>query len=168
MQEHPCPHTVSWLGRVAPLAGTPLCRFSNNGTPGHHTASEPTSSLNTGECPPWQLPLNAHVACWRPGSLSEGRPCPVHCPRGLWRPGPRISGSPVPTTLSRPPMDPWPTTADKPGARGTYSAILTVRSHAPNPSTGLLHPSKTGLSLLPHQQQNDFHFVNLNNPINSH
>ena len=26
------------------------------------------------------------MAGWRPGSLSEGRPCPVHCPRGLWRP----------------------------------------------------------------------------------
>ena len=62
-------------------------------------------------------------------------------------------------------MDPWPTTADKPGARGTHSAIRTVRSHAPNPSTGLLHPSKRVSSLLTHQQQNDFHFVNLTNPL---
>ena len=77
--------------RGSPLAGTPRCRFSDYGTPGHYTASEPTSSLNTGECPPWQLPLNAHVACWRPGSLSEGRPCPVHCPRGIRRPEEHIS-----------------------------------------------------------------------------
>ena len=38
----------AWL----PLAGTPLCRFSNYGTPGHYTASEPTSSLNTGSALP--------------------------------------------------------------------------------------------------------------------
>ena len=85
-----------------------------------------------------------------------GYPRPLHCPRGRWRPGPRISGSPVPTTLSRPPMGPWPTAL--PGARGTHSAILTVRSHAPNPSTGLLRPSKQGSSLHSHQQQNNFHF----------
>ena len=62
------------------------------------------------------LPGNSpSMLTWRvgaPGSLSEGRPCPVHCPRGIRRPGPRISGSPVPTTLSWPPMGPWPTAAD--------------------------------------------------------
>ena len=105
------------------------------------------------------------MACWRPGPLSEGHPCPVHCPRGIRRPGPHISGSPVPITLSRPPMGPWPTAADSPGARGTHSAILTIRSHAPNPSTGLLHPSKRVLSLHSHQQQSDLHFVNLTNPL---
>ena len=57
--------------------------------------------------------------------------------------------------------------AYEPGAWGTHSAILTVRSHAPNPSTGLLHPSKQGSSLHSHQQQNDFHFINLTNPANS-
>ena len=64
-----------------------------------------------GECPLWRLPLNAHVAGWRPGPFPRVTR-PTHCPRGLWRPGPRISGSPVPTTLSRPPMGPWPTAAN--------------------------------------------------------
>ena len=71
----------------------------------------------------------------------------------------------MPATLYPAPHGPLAYTADKPGARGTHSAKRTIRSHAPNPSTGLLHPSKTGSSLLPHQQQNDFHFVNLTNPL---
>ena len=65
---------------------------------------------------------------------------PTHCPRGLRRSGPRTQRVTRAHYLTRPPMDPWPTTADKPGARGTHSAIRTVRSHAPNQSTGLLHP----------------------------
>ena len=97
-----CPCTVSWLGRVAPLAGTPLCRFSDNGTPGHHTASEPTSSLN------WGVPLPATPPQRSRGRLASrapfrGSPVPTHCPRGLWRPGPHISGSPVPTAYPGPP-----------------------------------------------------------------
>ena len=98
-----CPCTVSWLGRVAPLAGTLLCRFPNDGTPGHYTASEPTSSLNTGDCPPWRLPLNAHVAGCRPGPLSEGHPCPRTAHAAYGAPGPAHSGSPLPTTYPGPP-----------------------------------------------------------------
>ena len=111
---------------------------------------------NSPSTPTWQAGV--------PGPF-PGYPHPLQCPRGLWRSGPRISGSPVPSTLSWPPMGPWPTAADLPVARGTHSAILTIRSHAPNPSTGLLHPSKMGSSLHSHQQQNDFHFVNLANPL---
>ncbi len=98
-----CPCTVSWLGRVAPLAGTPLCRFSNNGTPGHYTASEPTSSLNAGECPSRRLPLNAHVAGWRPGPLSEGHPCPRTAHAAYGAPGPASAGHPCPTHYPGPP-----------------------------------------------------------------
>ena len=94
-----------------------------------------------------------------------GSPVPRTAHAAYGAPGPAHSGSPVPATYPGPPMGPWPTTADKPGARGTHSAILTVRSHAPNPSTGLLHPSKRVSSLHSHQQQNDFHFVNLINPL---
>ena len=46
---------------------------------------------------------------------------------------------------------------------GTHSAILTVRSHAPNPSTGLLHPSKQGSSLHSHL---DNGFIALHRRIN--
>ena len=79
--------------------------------PGTTTASEPTSSLNWGVPFPATPPQRPRG---RPASQApfRGSPVPSHCPRGLWRPGPRISGSPVPTTLSRPPMGPWPTTAD--------------------------------------------------------
>ena len=120
----------------------------------------------------WGVPFPATPPQRSRGRLSprapfRGSPVPTHCPRGLRRPGPRTQQVTHAHYLSRPPMDPWPTTADKPGARGTHSAILTVRSHAPNPSTGLLHPSKWVSSLLPHQQQNDFHFINLTNPANS-
>ena len=108
---YPCPHTVSWLGRVAPLAGTPLCRFSNNGTPGHDTVSEPTSSLDWG-VPSLATPPQRSRGRLAPRAPFRGSPVPTHCSRGLWRPGPRISGSPVPTTLSRPPIGPWPTVAD--------------------------------------------------------
>ena len=162
-----CPCTVSWLGRVAPLAGTPLCRCPNNGTPGQYTASEPTSSLNWGvpslATPPQRPRGRLAGPSAGPRAPFRGSPVPTHCPRGLWRPGPPISGSPVPTTLSRPPMGPWPTVANQPGARGTHSAILTVRSHASSPSTGLLHPSERVSSLHSHQQQNDLHVVNLTN-----
>ena len=94
-----------------------------------------------------------------PRAPFRGSPVPTHCPRGLWCPGPRTQRVSRAHYLTRPPMDPWPTTADKPGARGTHSAILTVRSHAPSPSTGLLHPSKRVSSLHSHQQQNDFHLL---------
>ena len=88
-----CPCTVSWLGRVAPLEGTTLCRFSNNGTPGHYTASEPTTSLN------WGVPALA---------------TPPQCPRGVLAPRVPFRGSPVPSTLP-----PWHTAPRAPHQRVT-------------------------------------------------
>ena len=87
---HPCPRTVSWLGSVAHLAGTTLCRFSNHGTPG------PCDCLRAYQLPKiWGVPSMA-----TPPRCSRGRlaprapfpwcPCPRHCPRGYWRYGPRF------------------------------------------------------------------------------
>ena len=97
----------AWL----PLAGTPLCRFSDDGTPGHHTASEPTSSLNWGVPFPGNSPSTLTWQAVAPGPL-RGSPVPLHCPRGLWHPGPRTQRVTRAHYLSRPPMDPWPTAAD--------------------------------------------------------
>ena len=58
--------------------------------------------MNVGGCPLWHCPpSDAHVACWYPGSLSEGRPCPLHCPRGILALRVPFRGSPVPSTLYR-------------------------------------------------------------------
>ena len=158
-----CPCTVSWLGRVAPLAGTTLCRFSNNGTAGHYTASEPTSSLNWG-VPSLAIPLNAHVAGRHPGPF-PWVPAPTALPT---RPmAPRAPHQRVTRAHYAIPAPHGPLAYRGRLARGTHSAILTVHSHAPNPSTGLLHPSKQVSSLHSHQQQNDSHFVNLTNPLTS-
>ena len=98
----PCPHTVSWLGRVAPLGrNSPLPILGR----WHHTASEPTSSLNWGVPFP-ETPPQRSRGRLSPRAPFRGSPMPSHCPRGLWRPGPRISGSPVPTALSWPPHGP--------------------------------------------------------------
>ena len=110
-----CPCTVSCLGRVAPLAGTPLCRFSYDGTPRHYTASEPTSSLNWGvpslATPPQrprgrpasQAPslgtraqCTAHAANGAPGPASAGHPCPLRYPGPPWALGLLRPTSPVP------------------------------------------------------------------------
>ena len=110
-----CPCTVSWLGRVAPLAGTPLCRFPNNGTTGHYTGSEPTSSLN------WRVPslatppqrprgrpasralslgtrahCTAHATYGALGPASVGHPCPLRYPGPPWALGLPRPTSPVP------------------------------------------------------------------------
>ena len=115
-----CPCTVSWLGRVAPLAGTTLCRFSNDGTPGHCNCLRAYQLPKNGECPPWRLPLNAHVAGWRPGPLPwvpvpnalptrpmapraphhAGNPCPLRYPGPPWalglpRPTSQVPGVPT-------------------------------------------------------------------------
>ena len=109
-----CPCTVSWLGRVAPLAGTTLCRFSDDGTPGHYNASEPTSSLNWGVpslATPPQRPrgrlaprapslgthalCTAHAANGAPGPASTGHPCPLRYPGPPWALGLPRRTSPV-------------------------------------------------------------------------
>ena len=74
---------------MAPLAGTTLYRFSNDGTPGHYNGLRDYQLPKNGECPLWRLPLDAHVAGWRPGPL-PWVPVPNALPRGQWRPGPRI------------------------------------------------------------------------------
>ena len=85
-----CPRTVSWLGCVAPLAGTTLCRFSNHGTPG------PRDCLRAYQLPKtWGVPSLAtppSMLTWQAGATGPflGCPCPRYCPRGHWRPGPRI------------------------------------------------------------------------------
>ena len=71
-----CPCTVSWLGRVAPLAGTTLCRFSNYGTPG------PCDYLRA-----YQLPKT-----WRVPSLAT----PPRCSRGRLAPRAPFPGCPCP------------------------------------------------------------------------
>ena len=159
-----CPCTVSWLGRVAPLAGTPLCRFSNNGTPRHYTVSEPTSSLS------WGVPSLATPPQRSRGRLASqapfrGSPVPLHCPRGPWRPGPASAGHPCPLRYPGPPWAlglPRPT-SPVPGVPTKQNS--TSHSHTPSPSTGLLHPSEWVSSLHSPQQQNDLHFVNLTNPL---
>ena len=75
------------MGRMAPLAGTLLCRIPYDGTPGHYTASEPTSSLNTGECPSWLLPTTLTWQAGAPGPFPRVTH-PRHCPRGLRHSGP--------------------------------------------------------------------------------
>ena len=73
------------LGRNVPYAESPTMA-----PPGPQAASEPTSSLRSGECPPRLLPLDAHMAGWRHGPLFPGCPCQRHCPRGHWRYGSRF------------------------------------------------------------------------------
>ena len=102
----------AWL----PLAGTPLCQFSGYSTPGHHTASEPTSSLNTGSAlsgdfpsmPTWRVgspgpflrvtraQYTTPVAYGAPGPASAGHPCPLRYPGPPWAPGLPRPTSPVP------------------------------------------------------------------------
>ena len=91
----------AWL----PLAGTLLCRFSGYSTPGHHTASEPTSSLN-----------------WRVPSLAT----PPQCPRGVLAPRVHFRGSPVPNTLP-----PWHTAPRAPQQRVTRAHYTIPAPHGP-------------------------------------
>ena len=108
---------------------------------------------------------NAHVAGWRPGSLSEGRPCPVHCLRGIRRPGPRISGSPVPTMLSRPP---WALglrrpTSPVPGVpTQRYSPFVAT---LPTRQQGSCTPPKWVRAYIPTNSKTTSIFVNLTHPL---
>ena len=68
------------------------------------TVSEPTSSLKPGECPPWLLPLDAHVAGWRHGPLSPGARAhdTAHAANGATGPascGPTRAHYAIPTPL---------------------------------------------------------------------
>ena len=149
------------LGRNVPYAESPTMA-----PPGPQAASEPTSSLRSGECPPRLLPLDAHMAGWRHGPLFPGCPCQRHCPRGHWRYGSRFKRAH--TCPLRYPGPSWALglprpTSPVPGV--PTKRCDTMRSHAPSPSTGLLHPSKRVSGLHSHQQQKDLHFVNLANPL---
>ena len=117
-----CPCTVSWLGRVAPLAGTTLCRFSDDGTPRALHCLRAYQLPKNGECPLWQLPLNANVAGWRPGPLPwvpapnalptrpmapraphhAGHPCPLRYPGPPWALSLPRPTSPVPGVPTKP------------------------------------------------------------------
>ena len=144
----------AWL----PLAGTLLCRFSDNGTPGHYTASEPTSSLNTGECTSQQLPTTLTWQAGAPGPFPRVTR-PRHCPRGLRLSGPRtqqVTRGLLPNPAPHGPLAYHGRQARCPGYPLSDTHHSQPRSQ---PSTGLLHPSKPGSSLLPHQQQNDFHLL---------
>ena len=106
------------------------------------------------------------MSTWRIGALGPfPRVARAQCtaPVAYGAPGPASAGHPCPLHYPGPPHGPLAYHGRL--ARCTHSAILTVRSHAPYPSTGLLHPSNWVSSLPPHQQQNDFHFVNLTNPL---
>jgi len=87
------------LGRNSPLP------IPNNGTPGHYTASEPTSSLN------WGVP-----------SLAT----PPQCPRGVLAPWDPFRGSPVPSALP-----PWHTASRAPHQRVTRAHYAIPASHEP-------------------------------------
>ena len=100
--------------------------------------------MNTGGLPFLAFPpSDAHVAFWRFGSLSEGRPCPLH-----------YLG----------PLDPWPTLADcpVPGVPSTQYSPFT--SHAPSRSMDSCTPPN-GFRAFSPQQQNDLLLVNLTNPL---
>ena len=87
-----CPRTVSWLGRVAPLAGTTLCRFSNDGTPG------PCNCLRAYQLPKhWGVPSLATPPRRSRGRLAPRAPslgaraqCTAHAANGA--PGPASCG----------------------------------------------------------------------------
>ena len=128
----PVPLHGLMVGMRGSLGRNYLCRFPYDGTPGHYTASEPTSSLNTGECPSQQLPTTLTWQAGAPGPFPRVTR-PTHCPRGLRHSGPRIQQVTRGHYLTRPPMGPWPTTADKPGARvptqrySPFAATLPTR-----------------------------------------
>ena len=130
--------------------------------PGPETVSEPTSSLKPVECPPWLLPLDAHMAGWCHGPLPRV-PVPTTLP--TW---PLALRAPLHAGPLRYPCPSWALGLPRPTS--PVPGVPTKRyspfnSHAPSPSTVLLHPSKWISSLHSHQQQNDLHFVNLANPL---
>ena len=66
-----CPRTVSWLGCVAPLAGTTHCRFSIYGTPG------PCDCLRAYQLPKtWGVPSMATPPRCSRGRLAPRAPSP--------------------------------------------------------------------------------------------
>ena len=98
----PVPSHGLVVGTRGSLGRNYLCRIPYDGTPGHYTASEPTSSLNTGECPSRLLPHNAHVAGWRPGPLSEGHPSHALPTRPTALRAPHTAGHPWPLPIPAP------------------------------------------------------------------
>ena len=100
---HPCPHTVSWLGRVAPLGRNSPLPILGQRHPRALHCLRASQLPKLGSALPGDSPS---MPTWRvgaPGPFPRVSPCPVHCPRGIRRLGPRISGSPVPTTYPGPP-----------------------------------------------------------------
>ena len=89
-------------------------------------------------------PSDAHVAFWRYGSRSAGRPCPLHYPG---------------------PLDPWPTLADCPVPGVPSTRYSPFNSHAPSRSMDSCTPPNRFHAFSQHQQQNDLLLVNLTNPL---
>ena len=136
----------AWL----PLAGTTLCRFSDNGTPGHYTASEPTSSLNTGSALSGDSPSTLTWQAVAPGPFprvtcalalptrpmapraphTAGHPCPLRYPGPLWALGLPRPTSPVPGVPTQ-----------------RYSPFVAT---LPSRQQGSCTPPKRVSSLLPH------------------
>ena len=157
-----CPCTVSWLGRVAPLGrNSPLPILGQRHPRAPHR-------LRAYQLPKhWGVPSLATPPQRSRGRLSpqapfRGSPVPSHCPRGLWRPGPRISGSPVPTTY---PGAPWALGLPRPTSPVHPLSDTHLSQPRSQPVNRAPAPLQMGSSLLPHQQQNDFHFVNLTIPL---
>ena len=106
---------------------------------------------------------------WRvetPGSLSEGCPCPVHCPRGILAlQVPFPTGRPCPLHYPGPSWALgllWPTS---PVPRVPTKQNSPFHSHAPSRSMNSCTPPNGFRAFSRHQQQNDLLFVNLNNPL---
>ena len=147
------------------MAGTPFCRFPNNGTPGHYTASEPTSSLNTGSALSGDSPstlkwqagalgpfprvahaqYTAHAAYGAPGPASAGHPCPLRHPGPPW-----VLGLPRPTS----PVPRVPTQRYSP-----FAATLPTRQQ------GSCTPPSGYRAYVPTNSKTTSIFVNLTNPL---
>ena len=118
----------AWL----PWQELPSADSQTMAPPGPATVSEPSSSLKPGECPPWLLPLNAHVAGWRHEPL------------------PRV---PVPTTLPTWPLELWaPLHAGPLCYAGPSWALGLPRPTSPVPGVPTLRYSPFAATLPARQQ----------------
>ena len=105
---------------------------------------------------------------WQAGAPGPfpGCPCPMHCPRGHWRPRPSIMRAhpcPLPIPALHGPLAYHGRLARCPGVpTQRYSPFVAT---LPTRQQGSCTPPNRFRAYFPHQQQNDFHFVNLTNPL---
>ena len=106
------------------------------------------------------------MAGCRPGPLSEGHPCHALPTRPMAPRAPHTAGHPCPL----PNPAPHGTLAYH-GRQARCPGYPLSDTHHSQPRSQPVNrapaPLQTGSSLHSHQQQNDFHFVNLTNPANS-